>query len=151
MQAANQFKIYTGTPVKNWEGKTVKIPIGHKMSPRDLDFSVKPVVDPGPYTSAQRAEFLKGNSAGTYLAPHHRHQIPVRDGGLIDEIHGKGHPMGNQHTAGYPGRHPGVSIFNHIPGGQALRDKEIRDYWKAKGNRLVEKPPGSGMWEDPGY
>ena len=56
------------------------------MSPRDPSFSAKPITEAGPYTSAQRDAFLAGNSAGTKLAPHHRHQIPVRDGGVIENF-----------------------------------------------------------------
>lgn len=41
------------------------------MSPRDPDFSAKPITEAGPYTTAQREQFLEGNSAGTKLAPHH--------------------------------------------------------------------------------
>lgn len=82
------------------------------MSPRDPGFSAKSIIETGPYTSTQRDEFLAGNSAGTKFAPHHRHQIPVRDGRIIDEIPGPGHPSGNQHTAGTPNRHPAKSIFN---------------------------------------
>lgn len=92
--------------VKNWKGQEVKVPDGHIMSPRDPSFSAKPITEAGPYTLAQRDAFLAGNSAGTKLAPHHRHQIPVRDGGVIDELPGPGHPSGNQHTAGSPSRHP---------------------------------------------
>ncbi len=92
------------------------------MSPRDLDFSEKPITASGPYTTAQRNQFLNGESAGTRLAPHYRHQIPVRDGGVIDEIPGPGHPAGNQHTGGTPNRHPAESIFNKEPGGNALRN-----------------------------
>ncbi|SDH05238.1 RHS repeat-associated core domain-containing protein, partial [Selenomonas sp. WCT3] len=134
--------------VRNWKGEEVKIPEGHKMSPRDLDISDKPMYREGPFTSKQREEFLKGNSAGTHLAPHHRHQIPVRDGGVIDEIPGPGHPEGNQHTAGTPNRHPNKSIFNSESGGKALRQKEISNHWKEKGRRLVKKRPN--LWFDLG-
>ena len=135
--------------VKNWKGQEVKIPDGHIMSPRDPDFSAKPIIEEGPYTSAQRDAFFAGNSAGTKLAPHHRHQIPVRDGGVIDEIPGPGHPSGNQHTAGTPSRHPAGSIFNKEPGGNVLRANEIKQHWKNKGERLIERKPG--VWIDPGF
>lgn len=111
------------------------------MSPRDPDFSAKPITEAGPYTTAQREQFLEGNSAGTKLAPHHRHQIPVRDGGVIDELPGPGHPSGNQHTAGTPSRHPSKSIFNSEPNGNKLRADEISQHWKDKGNRLIEVEP----------
>ncbi|MCR5628172.1 hypothetical protein [Eubacterium sp.] len=135
--------------IKNWKGEEVKIPDGHKMSPRDPDFSVKPITEAGPYTTAQREEFIKGNSAGTKLASHHRHQIPVRDGGVIDEIPGPGHPSGNQHTKGSPSRHPAKSIFNNEPNGNLLRANEIRQSLRDKGNRLIEVEPG--VWIDPGF
>jgi len=135
--------------VKNWKGQEVNIPDGHIMSPRDPNFSAKPIIEEGPYTSAQRDAFLAGNSAGTKLAPHHRHQIPVRDGGVIDEIPGPGHPSGNQHTAGTPSRHPAGSVFNKEPGGNALRANEIKQHWKNKGQRLIERKPG--VWIDPGF
>lgn len=135
--------------IKNWKDETVTIPKGHIMSPRDPDFSVKPIVEAGPYTTTQRNQFLAGTSAGTKLAPHHRHQIPVRDGGIIDEIPGPGHPNGNQHTAGTPSRHPSTSIFNSETGGNALRTQEIRTHWTEKGKRLIEVRPGE--WVDPGF
>ena len=119
------------------------------MSPRDPEFSAKPITESGPYTSAQREAFLNGKSGGTKVAAHHRHQIPVRDGGVIDEIPGPGHPSGNQHTAGSPNRHPARSIFNNEAGGNGLRAKEIANSWIEKGNRLIEVEPG--IWIDPGY
>lgn len=128
--------------VKNWKGQEVKILDGHIMSPRDSSFSAKPITEVGPYTSAQRDAFLAGNSAGTEQAPYHRHQIPVRDGGVIDELPGPGHPSGNQHTAGSPSRHPAKSIFNSESGGNVLRADEIKQHWIDKGNRLIEVEPG---------
>ena len=135
--------------VKNWKGQEVKVPDGHIMSPRDPSFSAKPITEAGPYTLAQRDAFLAGNSAGTKLAPHHRHQIPVRDGGVIDELPGPGHPSGNQHTAGSPSRHPAKSIFNSERSGNVLRVNEITQHWIDKGNRLIEVEPG--VWIDPGF
>ena len=135
--------------VKNWKGQEVKIPDGHIMSSRDPDFSVPPIYREGPYTDAQRNAFLQGKSGDTKTAPHHRHQIPVRDGGVIDEIPGPGHPEGNQHTGGSPNRHPNSSIFNSESNGNRLRNSEIRAFWKAKGKRLI--PDGRGGWIDPGY
>ena len=134
--------------IKNWRGEEVKIPEGHIMSPRDPNFSEPPIIDDGPYTTAQRNQFLRGKSAGTKLSPHHRHQIPVRDGGVIDEIPGPGHPAGNQHTAGSPNRHPANSIFNAEADGDKLRRDEIKNHWKEKGKRLIEIEPG--VWTDPG-
>ncbi len=119
------------------------------MSPRDPDFSEPPNYVEGPFTSQQRGQFLQGNSAGTKLSPHHRHLIPTSRGGVIDEIPGPGHPSGNMHTAGTPNRHPNKSIFNNIEGGNSLRQKEIRDHWKNKGERLIEDQPG--VWFDPGF
>lgn len=135
--------------VKNWKGQEVKIPDGHIMSSRDPDFSEPPIYREGPYTDAQRNAFLQGKSGDTKTAPHHRHQIPVRDGGVIDEIPGPGHPEGNQHTGGSPNRHPNSSIFNSESNGNRLRNSEIRAFWKAKGKRLI--PDGRGGWIDPGY
>ena len=135
--------------VKNWKGQEVKIPDGHIMSSRDPDFSEPPIYIEGPYTDAQRNAFLQGKSGDTKIAPHHGHQIPVRDGGVIDEIPGPGHPEGNQHTGGSPNRHPNSSIFNSESNGNRLRNSEIRAFWKAKGKRLI--PDGRGGWIDPGY
>ena len=135
--------------VKNWKGQEVKIPDGHIMSSRDPDFSEPPIYREGPYTDAQRNAFLQGKSGDTKTAPHHRHQIPVRDGGVIDEIPGPGHPEGNQHTGGSPNRHPNSSIFNSESNGNRLRNSEIRAFWKAKGKRLI--PDGRGGWIAPGY
>ena len=135
--------------VKNWKGQEVKIPDGHIMSSRDPDFSEPPIYREGPYTDAQRNAFLQGKSGDTKIAPHHRHQIPVRDGGVIDEIPGPGHPEGNQHTGGSPNRHPNSSIFNSESNGNRLRNSEIRAFWKAKGKRLI--PDGRGGWIDPRY
>ena len=134
--------------IKNWKGEKVKIPEGHVMSPRDPSFSEKPIIESDPYTTEQKNEFLKGNSGGTKLSPHHRHQIPVRDGGVIDEIPGPGHPSGNQHTAGTPSRHPAKSIFNQEKGGNLVRSNEIKQHWKDKGKRLIEIE--SNVWIDPG-
>ena len=83
------------------------------------------------------------------MALHHRHQIPVRDGGVIDEIPGPGHPSGNQHTASFPSRHPAKSIFNSEPNGNVLRANEIAKSWRDKGNRLIEVKPGVCI--DPGF
>ncbi|MBZ9617861.1 RHS repeat-associated core domain-containing protein [Clostridium estertheticum] len=134
--------------IKNWKGETVKIPEGHRMSPRDPSISAEPIYKEGPFTSAQREAFLKGESGGTKLAPHHRHQLPVRDGGVIDELPGPGHPEGNIHTKGSPSRHPGKSIFNAEPKGNILRQSEIDTHWKSKGGRVIEKEPDK--WYDPG-
>lgn len=138
------------TPATNWLGQPVKIPAHHIMSPRDLPLSQKPIFAPGPFTSAQKAGFLKGTGAGLKLSPHHRHQLPVSYGSVIDEIPGPGHPHGNQHTKGFPNRHPNKSIFNQSKAKKNLRRREIRQHWMAKGKRLEEKPPNSGKWFDPG-
>lgn len=70
-----------------------------KKSPRDPDFSVEPIYVEGLFTSRQRASLLEG-SPGDIIAAHHRHQIPLRDGGVMDELRGLGHPLGNSHTKG---------------------------------------------------
>jgi len=137
------------TSPTNWKGQSVKLPKGHLMSPHDPAFSAKPIVDAGPFTTAQRAELLRGKNAGTHLSPHHRHQVPTTHGGVIDEVPGHGHSSGNIHTGISPTRHPGPSVFNPMEGGEALRAKEIRDHWRTKGERLVEVEPG--VWVDPGF
>jgi hypothetical protein len=134
--------------VRNWTGQPVRIPRGHVMSPRDPAMSVKPIIDPGPFTQVQREAFLRGESAGTRLSPHHRHQIPTTHGGVIDELPGPGHPAGNAHTGGSPTRHPSPSVFNSMPDGDLLRSREIIEHWRAKGNRLIEVEPG--VWFDLG-
>ncbi|MCA9040111.1 MAG: hypothetical protein KDA65_07190 [Planctomycetaceae bacterium] len=134
--------------LRNYQGERVIIPEGHIMSPRDPVMSAVPEFRRGPFTTTQRDDFLRGNSGGTHLSPHHRHQIPTTHGGVIDELPGPGHPTGNIHTAGSPSRHPGPSVFNSMQNGKALRASEIRDHWQAKGQRLVEVEPG--VWIDPG-
>jgi len=118
------------------------------MSPRDPDFSVPPIYEEGPFTSAHREAFLNGSPGDTHIAAHHRHQIPMRDGGVIDELRGPGHPLGNNHTKGSPTRHPAKSIFNSEEGGNVLRSSETQGSFIEKGNRLIEKEPG--QWYDPG-
>lgn len=103
------------------------------MSPRDPDFSVKPIYEEGPFTSAQRESFLNGSPGDTHIAAHHRHQIPLRDGGVMDELRGPGHSLGNNHTKGTPSRHPSRSIFNAEPGGNTLRNSETSGNFKEKG------------------
>ncbi len=134
--------------VRNFRGDPVQIPEGHVMSVRDPDMSAPPIVEAGPFTTAQRESFVAGQSAGTRLSPHHRHQIPTSQGGVIDEIPGPGHSAGNSHTAGTPSRHLNDSIFNSMEGGHALRIAEIRAHWQAKGQRLIEIEVG--VWIDPG-
>lgn len=134
-------------PIRNYLGQVVTRYPGHIMSPLDPPFTEPPIVVQGPFTTDQKNGMAQGNSGGTNLAPHHRHQIPVRDGGIIDELPGPGHPAGNQHTTG--NRHPAPSIFNREPGGNNLRAREISAHWKAKADRLVETKPGSGQWIDP--
>jgi len=134
--------------VRNFRGEPVRIPEGHVMSPRDPAMSALPEIRRGPFTTAQREAFLAGQSGGTRISPHHRHQIPTTHGGVIDELPGPEHPAGNVHTAGSPSRHPSSSVFNSTVGGNALRSSEIRAHWQAKGQRLVEVEPG--VWIDPG-
>jgi hypothetical protein len=119
------------------------------MSPRDPAMSASPIVETGPFTTAQREAMLAGESGGTRISPHHRHQIPTTHGGVIDELPGPGHPSGNDHTARSPSRHPSPSIFNSMEGGKALRQSEISRHWQAKGQRLIEVEPG--VWIDPGF
>ncbi len=134
----------TGT---NYFGQPVLRYSGHIGSPLDPAMSAPPIYHPGPFTDAQRAAFLRGESAGTRLAPHHRHQLSTtQSGGMIDELPGPGHPAGNIHTTGP--RHPGPSYFANQPGGEALRQAEIDAYWRAKGARLINAGPN--QWIDPG-
>jgi RHS repeat-associated protein len=137
-----------GLAVTNWFGDPVTIPPGHVMSPRDPDFSSPPIVRAGPFSTEQREAFLRGESGGTRLSPHHRHQIPVESGGIIDELPGPGHYEGNEHTGGSPSRHPADSHFRNNPGGETQRRREIRAHWREKGRRLIEI--NEGEWIDPG-
>lgn len=118
------------------------------MSPRDPDMSEPPIFQEGPFTNAERDAFLRGDGGGTRLAPHHRHQIPRAYGGVIDELPGPGHPAGNSHTGGRPTRHPARSIFRFLRFGEQLRQNEISEHFRTKGERLVEQEPG--RWVDPG-
>jgi hypothetical protein len=137
-----------GSLPRNHRGEVVRVPSGHVMSPRDLPLSEPPIFEAGPFTTDQRGGFLSGTGGGTRLSPHHRHQIPVSHGSVIDELPGPGHPSGNVHTGGSPTRHPGPSVFRGMPGGEALRSREIVAHWQQKGGRLVEVAPG--VWVDPG-
>jgi hypothetical protein len=131
----------------NWFGQPVTPYPGHIGSPLDPAMSVRPRFVEGPFTDAERAAFLRGEGAGLSLAPHHRHQLSVQQsGGMIDELPGPGHPQGNIHTTGP--RHPGPSFFSQTPGGEALRQQEIADAWRAKGARLVQIGPD--QWVDLG-
>jgi hypothetical protein len=134
--------------LKNWKGSPIDLPEGHVLSPRDPALNAPPIYREGPFTATQREGFLSGNSGGTMLAPHHRHQLPLARGGVIDELPGPGHPEGNLHTGGTPSRHPNASIFNGMEGGDALRAAEIRSHWVTKGGRLIEVEPD--VWIDPG-
>lgn len=132
--------------LRNWKGEPVSLPPHHIMSPVDLPIDQKPIVMEGPFTKEQKEKFRKGTGAGLKISPHHRHQLPVSMGGVIDEIPGPGHPAGNQHTTGK--RHPNRKTF--FPK-KSLRSKEIRRHWVAKGKRLVERPQNSGEWYDDGF
>jgi RHS repeat-associated protein len=134
--------------VTNWRGEPVRIPEGHVMSPSDPAMSAPPIYEAGPFTTAERADMLSGESGGTRLSPHHRHQLPTTWGGVIDELPGPGHPTGNTHTKGTPSRHPSASIFNSMEGGKTLRQSEISSHWNGKGLRLIEVEPD--VWVDPG-
>lgn len=72
--------------------------------------------------------------------------MPIRDGGVMDELQGPGHPNGNEHTKGSPSRHLGPSVFNNEEGGAKLRQDEITEHWKSKGNRLTKT--GDNEWTD---
>jgi hypothetical protein len=133
---------------KNHEGGNVIVPDGHRQSPRDPGYDKKPIIDIGPFTNEEREAFLGGSSGGTKLSPHHRNQIPTEQGGVIDEIPGPGHPAGNQHTKGSPNRHPNKSIFKQKEGGNAQRQREIRNNRVQKGERLIQNEDGE--WFDPG-
>ena len=101
----------------------------------------------------QRNIFLKGKGSGSFIAPHHRHQLSVIDNnGVIDELNHPGHPNGNNHTKLVNGvnRHPGKSYFKSTPKGESLRKKEITLHFKNKGRRLV-KDDHSDLWFDPEY
>ena len=136
--------------IKNWKDKPVTTWDGHEWSSRDPDISEPPIYEAGPFSNEQREGFLGGNSGDTKLAPHHRHQIPVGQGGVIDEIPGPRHPEGNIHTKGSPTRHPGLSYFLNTEGGEGQRKQEIKEHWQEKGSRLVEDPENPGNWYDPG-
>ncbi len=129
----------------NWKGDPVLLPPHHIMSPVDLPMDQKPIFTKGPFTTEQKERFRKGTGAGLKMAPHHRHQLPVSMGGVIDEIPGPGHPDGNQHTTGK--RHPNKTTLFLT---KYSRNKEIRKFWQDKALRLVEDPPGSGQWYDKG-
>ena len=58
------------------------------------------------FTDAERAGFLAGNDGGTLVTPHHRHQLAVRNGGVIDELPSRMNPEGNCHLSDDPRRHP---------------------------------------------
>jgi len=132
---------------RNWKGEPVDIPEGHQMSPRDPDFSEPPQLRFGPFTTDQRNAFVAGGPGDTHLEAHHRHQIPVADGGVIDELPGAGHPLGNVHRGGSPTRHPARSVFNAMEGGKALNRTETSAHYNAKGLRLVQTGPD--QWIDP--
>ena len=129
----------------NAAGGRVVVPEGHVLSPLDPPFSAPPIVRRGPFTAAQRDAFLRGSPGDTRLAPHHRGQVPLQHGGVIDELPGPGSPSGNVHT-GQP-RHVNPSTFNRMQGGGSLRSAETRGAWQEKGQRLVEVSPG--VWIDP--
>jgi hypothetical protein len=149
-----------GATLTNWLGRDVHIPKNHIMSLVDRSFKEPPIIrkggrtDPRGFTDAERNGFLRGNDGGTMVTPHHRHQIPVRDGGVIDELPRHGHPENNVHLSGSPTRHPNDgkhgrnrSLFSGSEG-RKLRRAEIKKYFVDKGNRLV-RDPGTGLWIDP--
>lgn len=130
------------------------------MSLRDPAMDAPPIIrgagqqDPRGFTDAERTSFLRGNDGGTLVTPHHRHQIAIRDGGVFDELPRFGHPDGNIHLSGTPTRHPndGQSGRNGTvfdgPGGPALHAAEVTQFFREKGNRLVQDP-ATGLWLDP--
>jgi RHS repeat-associated protein len=128
----------------NASGGRIILPEGHVVSPLDPPMSEPPIIRRGPFTSQQRAGFLRGNAGGTRIAPHHRGQLPTTYGSVIDELPGPGHPEGNIHTTG--SRHPNPSVFNRASGGNAMRQREIRAAFVEKGGRLIEIVPG--VWID---
>ena len=88
------------------------------------------------------------------MTPHHRHQLAVRDGGVLDELPRFGHPEGNVHMGGSPSRHPNDgragrngTVFDG-PGGVKLHADEVTKFFKDKGERLV-RDPATGLWVDP--
>jgi hypothetical protein len=130
----------------NASGGRVVVPEGHALSALDPPFDAPPIVRRGPFTTAQRDAFLRGSPGDSRLAPHHRGQVPLEHGGVIDELPGPGNPAGNAHT-GQP-RHVNPSTFNRMTKGKSLRSTETRRTWRNKGRRLVEVDPG--VWIDPG-
>jgi RHS repeat-associated protein len=129
----------------NARGGRVVVPLGHRMSAFDPPLPADPIIRRGPFTTAQRDAFLRGSPGDTHLAPHHRGQVPVEHGGVIDELPGPGSALGNVHT-GQP-RHVNPSTFNRMQRGGSLRSAETRIHWREKGARLVEVEPG--VWIDP--
>ncbi|VTR97094.1 polymorphic toxin-type HINT domain-containing protein [Tuwongella immobilis] len=141
-----------GATLKNSQGGDVTIPSNHTMSPRDPAMNAPPIIrragqaDPRGFTDTERAVLLAGNDGGTLVTPHHRHQIAVRDGGVLDELPRFGHPEGNGHLGGSPSRHPNDgragrngTVFDG-PGGEKLHADEVTQFFKDKGKRLVRDP-----------
>ena len=134
-----------GTTQVNPSGGNVIIPKDHVWPDQAAAFSAPPLMKAGPFTTAQREAFLKGKSGDTGIEMHHRQQIPIVHGGVMDELYGPAARAGNEHTI--PGRHLAKSIFNRMVGGKAQRGAETRSAYKAKGLRLVEERPGE--WYEP--
>ncbi len=130
----------------NAVGGKVIVPEGHVFSPRDLplNFPEQEIIA-GPFSAAERDALLSGSPAG--FTAHHRGQIPVEFGGVIDELSTSAGRGGNVHLGGSPTRHPSPSIFNRMQGGKALRGAETSASYVEKGQRLVEIRPG--VWIDP--
>lgn len=149
-----------GATLKNHAGQDVNIPPNHTMSLRDPAMNAPPILRKGGlgnaqgFTDAERAGFLAGNDGGTLVTPHHRHQIAIKDGGVMDELPRFGHPEGNIHLGGKPTRHPNDgragrngTVFDG-PEGEKLHAAEVKQFFVDKGKRLV-KDPQTGLWVDP--
>ncbi|WP_246245898.1 hypothetical protein [Paenibacillus lemnae] len=67
------------------------------------------------------------------IEAHHRQQIPVHNGGILDELEQNVHRGAGNHT-----RHQLPS--NLTP---AQRAKEIREHWKQRGSEYIL--PGEGI------
>lgn len=115
-----------------------------KLSPKnypnpDPDMSVPPVrYEPKSFDEVVRMRQGKGPTTkathGTQnIEAHHRQQIPVQKGGILDELEQNVH-----RGPGNPTRHKLPS--NLTP---AQRAKEIREHWKKRGNEYML--PGEGI------
>lgn len=75
----------------------------------------------------------KATHGDSNIEAHHRQQIPVKNGGILDELEQSVHRGAGNHT-----RHQGPS--NLTP---AQRAKEIREHYKQRGSEYML--PGEGI------